>query len=217
MGHATEAEAHLKDALIRAEAAATLANTYAQQIDDAKRDASAAKALLTDARQLATEAKKLAGEATAGVYQLKAPRALNNVPELIFRLKAFPNTQYRFSGMFADEESFQILKQMDDALRQSGWLRVASQTTFPALDIFGNGDGANQITGIGIRVSVESPASLEKLRALSREKTPSPVKEAATLCEGLRASLFPTDENVATLGLSTGTSKVIAISIGRKP
>jgi hypothetical protein len=217
MKQATEAEAHLKDALARAEAAATLAKGYEKQIEDAKRDASEAKSLLAVARQLAAEARQQAGEAVVGVSQLKANRSLSNAAELSARLKEFENTEYAFSGVFADEESVGLLKQIDEALRRAGWRRAKGTHRFPALEVFGKDDDVNEIVATGVQISVESPESLATLQALPLVKLPPPLNAAIALNLGLSSGISPQDARAKLVNVQPGTSKIVQISVGKKP
>jgi hypothetical protein len=217
MRQATEAEAHLKDALGRAEAAATLAKGYEKQIADAKRDASEAKSLLAVARQLAAEARQQAGEAVVGVSELKANRSLSNAAELSTRLKEFENTEYAFSGVFADEESLGLLKQIDEALRRAGWRRAKGTHRFPALEVFGKDDDVNEIVGTGVQISVESPELLATLQALPPAKLPLPLNAAIALNLGLSSGISPQDARAKLVNVQPGTSKIVQISVGKKP
>lgn len=217
MKQAAGAEAHLKDALARAEAATALAKGYEAQIEDAKRDASEAKTLLAEARQLAAEARQQAGEATAGVNQLKANRSLSNARELSARLKEFENTEYTFSGVFADEESIQLLQQIDEALRLAGWRRAKGVHAFPALELFGKDDDVRAIVSTGVQVSVESLEPLANLQGLSLDKLPSPVNAAVALYLGLSSSISPQDSTARLVNVQPGGSKIVQISVGRKP
>src|ERR1017187_3711968 len=171
---AAEAESHLRDALARAEEVAALAKGYEKQIEDAKRDASEAKALLAEARQSAAEAQQLATNAALGVKRLGTDRSLNDLPGLVTNLKRFENTEYAFSGVFADEESIQLLKQINEALRLAGWTRAKGSHAFPALEIFGKDDDVRTIVNSGVKVSVESPEPLVSLQSLAPDNLPAP-------------------------------------------
>ncbi len=217
MKQAADAEGHLKDALARAEAAATLAKGYEKEIADAKRDASEARALLTDARQLAEEARQRASEATAGVNRIEANRSLSNPIELSRKVKEFENTEYMFSGVFADEESIQLLTQIDEALRHAGWQRTKAPHQFPALVIFGkDDDDVHVVISTGIQISVDASESLAVLQSLPVEKLPQLVRAAVALNVELGSNMFPASE-AKLVDVQTGTSKTIRIIVGKKP
>ena len=217
---ATEAESHLAEALAKADAVATLAKGYENEIQDAKRDASEAKALLAEARRLAAEARQQAGEATIGVNRLKANRSLSNAAELSARLKEFENTEYTFSGVFADEESVGLLKEIDEALRRAGWRTAKGTHRFPAIELFGKDDDVNEIVATGVQISVESvesPESLATLQALPLVKLLPPLNAAIALNLGLSSGISPQDAKAKLVNVQPGTSKIVQISVGKKP
>ena len=213
---ATESESHLKEALAKADAVATLAKGYENEIQEAKRDASEAKALLAEARRLAAEARQQAGEATIGVQRLKANRSLSNAGELSRKVREFEKTEYMFSGVFADEESIHLLTEIDDALRQAGWQRIKAPHAFPALLIFGKDDDVHEVVTAGIQISVDSPEAVAVLQTLPVQKLPPILRAAVVLNIELGSNVFPPSDP-KLIDVQPGTSKTIRITIGKKP
>jgi hypothetical protein len=186
------------------------------QSGEAKALAGEAKGLLAEVRQLAADARQQASEATTGVNRLKTNRSLSNLSELSRKVKEFEKTEYMFSGVFADEESIQLLAQIDDALRHAGWQRTKAPHQFPALMIFGKDDDVHAVISTGIQVSVDSSESLAALQPLPLEKLPQLVRAAVVLNIVLGSNVFPPSEP-KLVDVQSGTSKSIRIVIGKKP
>jgi hypothetical protein len=214
---ASEAESHLKGALAKAEEVERLAKGYEQEIQSAKRDASEAKALLAEARQAAAEAQQLAVNAAIGVKRLSSDRTLTDIPGLVAAISGFKNTEYAFSGVFADEESVKLLKQIDEALGVAGWHRAKGSHAFPSLEVFGKDDGVRTTVGSGVLVSVESPETLASLQALTPDKLPAPVGAAVALSLALASHIVPQDTEGRPVNVQPGNSVTVKILVGKKP
>ena len=190
------------------------------QSGEAKTLAGEAKTLLTEVRQLAAAAQQRASEATAGVDRLKTPRSLNNIPELVAKLRKFENTEYTFSAVFADGESIDLLKSVDDVLRRAGWKRTKPPGGFPAINVYGKDQefAVPSSLSTGVRMSADSQEELSALQALPVDKLPLPVGAAVSLYFGLSSSIVPRNtENLRPVNMVKGDSKTVRIEIGKKP
>jgi len=190
------------------------ADSFAKDIVSAKKQAASAESHLADALQRAAEA-------TAALDRLKSPRSLKNISELITTLVAFRDTEYTFSSVFADEESIQLLKSIDGVLQEAGWKRTKSPGGFPAIHIFGKDDPfvvPSALTN-GIRISMDWPEGLAALQPLPPDKFPMLLKAAVSLSTSLFSNLSPPEasEQAYLVDIVKGESKVVRISVGKKP
>ena len=207
-------------ALELARGAQQLADSFEKDIKEAKRDASEAKRLLEEARQLAVEAREKASEATEGVKRLTSPRSLIHADVLIRNLQPFRGTEYTFSSVFPDEESIQLLRDLDRVLQDSGWKRMKPPGGFPGVNVYGDQQDFAVPNGIntGIHASVDSLEELPALQSLPLDKLPMPTRGAALLTFNLSSSISPSNaENVNPVNVVKGESKTIRIAVGKKP
>jgi hypothetical protein len=101
-----------------------LATGARKEADSFERDIISAKEQAAEAQSHLGEALRRAIEATAALNRIKSPRSLIHIPELVATLEAFKDTEYTFSSVFQDEESIDLLKQLDTVLQRAGWKRV---------------------------------------------------------------------------------------------
>jgi hypothetical protein len=135
-----------------------------------------------------------------------------------------------FSSVFADEESINLLKQIDGMLQRAEWKicqpgsSCQSGRPFPpALNIFSHGTTLEVSQGLttGVAISVESTESVESLRALPAEELPPHVRAALALNSNLSSNVWPPQENgvikALTLNVVSGTDPFVLITVGKKP
>jgi hypothetical protein len=157
-----------------------------------------------------------------GLALIRLPRLLTHIPELAATLRPFKGTEYTFASVFADDESMQLLKQVDGMLQLAEWKREKVSTMnlgIPALQISGPSDLVNMGTSVGIHIIVDSSETVEALRVLPIDKLPPLVRIAVLLNDGIFSNLSPLEDikDRNSVEIESGTSKVIRISVGRKP
>jgi hypothetical protein len=221
---ASAAEQTAENARIVAANAKLLAHGARQEADSFEKDIVSAKTQAAEAESHLAEALRRAADAAAEMSRFKSPRSLTNRNKLISTLSEFKGTEYTFSAVFPDEESVLLLKNVDGALQSSGWKRGKSFGGFPAIQVFGSDNpySVPEALNNGIRISVDWPEGLNtRLKALARDNLPSPIRAAAYLNLALSSSISPPEERPEKYPLGVdiqkGDSKVIRISIGKKP
>jgi hypothetical protein len=222
-GIADEARADAKDALTKAQAA---------QRELAHAEADAAKAQTVASRALSTadkaeshlaEALKQAADATAELNRLKTPRSLTNASLFTEKLKQFKGTEYTFAEVFADEESVELLKQIDSALQLAEWKRVKPSSRSPggiALNVYGDKQDFGVPPGVStsVLVSVDSTESVDSLKSRSPEQWPAIVRAAVALKGALAICISPEQGNKGKdVVVESGTSMIVRITVGKKP
>lgn len=158
-----------------AKGARTEADSFEQRIEEAnKASANSAKAA-TDAVSRLAEAENKLDTATkreladeGELNRLKTPRSIGRSADLIASLKRFKGTKYVFVTVFQDEEAINLLREIDEALQQAGWLRDKSIPGFPAINVYGKDrPDFSVVVGFntGIQISTESRTPLATLQA----------------------------------------------------
>jgi hypothetical protein len=191
------------------------ADTFETRLGSAENKADEAESHVTEAARRATEA-------TEALDRIRLPRELTHIPQLATTLRPFKDTEYTFASVFADEESMQLLKQIEGMLQLAGWKRLKVSNLnlgIPAFQISGRNDLVNMSSNTGIHISVDSPETFETLQALPVEKLPMPVRIALLLNDGIFSNLSPTEDakDKNRVELESGSSKVIRIMVGKKP
>jgi len=217
-------------AVTSASNAMIIASGARQEADSFEKDIVSAKTLAAKAELHLADALKQAADATEELKRLKSARSLINESELVSALASFKGTKYMFSSVFGDEESINLLKQIDGMLRRAEWKicqpgsSCQSGRPFPpALNIFSHGTTLEVSQGLttGITISVESTESAESLRALPTEELSPHVRAALALNSNLSSNVWPSQENgiikALTLGVVSGTDPFVLITVGKKP
>lgn len=206
---------------VEASKASLLAHDARQEADSFEKDIVSAKKQAAEAESHLAEALRQAADATAALNRLKAPRSIKSTPELIASLAQFKDLEYTFSAVGADEESIRLLQNVDDVMQQAGWKRAKPPGGFPAINIPIKDETIAVTSALtnGIRVSMDWPEGLSPLQSLTFDKMPALVKAAITLNLILSSNLSPREdiEHQRTVDIVKGDSKVIRISIGKKP
>lgn len=205
-----------------ATSALDLAKGARQEADSFERDIVSAKKQAADAESHLAEALKQAADASAELKRLESPRSLTNESELVEALKLFRGTEFMFASVYSDDESFQLLKQIDFVLDKAGWKRVKQSGMnlgIPARQISGREDIVNTNASAAVHIEVDSPEPVETLNSLPKDKLPSQVRIALLLNEAIYSHLSPPEVLKPENGVSVshGSSKVIRINIGKKP
>jgi multidrug efflux pump subunit AcrA (membrane-fusion protein) len=210
--NAAKAQENLAGANARAAEADAKAESFRSEIAKANESAEQARAQVASAT---AEAAK----ANLELAQIKAPRTLSNASSLVESLKAYKGAEYTFSSVFGDEESILLLRQIDAALSNSGWVRVKPPHAFPAINIYGTDQEFAVAQGMtsGIKVSVNSDIPLTTLQAMPVDKLPAPTGAALALAIALTGSLNPPQEAGIKANVELGNSSIVRIEVGRKP
>jgi hypothetical protein len=217
-GEAKERAAKAQASLATAEQHSAEANAKAEgfRLDIAKSNEAAAQAQAQVAGAMAEAAK-----ANLELARIKSPRVLSIPEETLTALRAFPGSEYTFSGVQTDQDSIDFLKQIDAALQSVGWKRV---NPYPpavmGVNVFGD-DGFRVTIAIlkGVKVEVGCPVDASSLQHEPPVMWPMAVKLAGGLRNAIASSTTPmSDRNVAPdVVILKGASEVIRISVGSKP
>lgn len=159
-------------------------------------------------------------DAVTKLTQLKTPRSLDHLTEMIAALRPFKGTVYVFTSVYEDEESINLLRAIDNALKAAGWKRGKSIPGFPSIGPYGAQQPDFSVPPAlvtGVQVSTESPKPIDLTRPSNT--LPLYLQAAGTLELDLRVCLSPPDENnVGKLAVvNRGTSKIVQIAVGKKP
>jgi chloramphenicol 3-O-phosphotransferase len=192
------------------------------EADSFEKDIVLAKRQAADAESHLEEALRRAADATAELNRLKSPRSLTNVSELVDTLRQFNGTEFMFLSVFADDESINLLKQLDSMLGLAGWKRLKHSEMkigIPAIRISGPDDLVDTDVSTAVHVEVDSSETVEALQAQPRDKWPAHLRIAVLLNELIFSHLSPPEvlkpEN--RVGIDPGSAKVIRIRVGKKP
>jgi hypothetical protein len=178
------AEDEANGAKAAASNALTLASGARQEADSFERDIVAAKKQAADAESHLAEALKRAADASAELDRIKSPRSLTNASELVNILKRFSGTEFMFASVFSDDESIQLLKQINNVLEGAAWKRLKHSEMnlgIPAIQLTGRDDLVNTDVSTGVHIEVDSPETVETLTSLPRDQLPSHVMIAILL------------------------------------
>jgi hypothetical protein len=215
-GKANERAAKAQGSLALAEQHSAEANAKAEgfRADIAKANASAEVA-----RAQVASASAEAAKANLEVARIKSPRIVNNISTLTELLEPYKGTEYTFSSVFGDEESINLLRQIDRILSKSGWVRVKPTPAYPAIDVYGKEQDFTVAVGLtsNVKVFVNSDVPLATIQAMPVDRMPDPVRVAAVLAKALTDNIDPAPEGGISAGVEPGTSLMLRIAIGRKP
>jgi hypothetical protein len=184
LGNSTKAQASASDAMTLARGARREADSFEKDIVSAKTQAASAESHLAEAHKEALDAKRALDE-------YKKPRVIFDAAGLANALSSFKGTEFSFGSVFGDDESLDLLKQIDEVFGRAGWKRVKQSQIrlgIPAIQIFNAKDDLVEL-GVrsGVRVEVESKETVEALNALPRDKWPEHVRVALLVNDQLLA------------------------------
>jgi hypothetical protein len=211
------AEKKSANALTLARGAQQEADSFEHDIASTKKQAAEAESHLAEAKERAASAEREAVAATIELNRLKTPRSLTNVPALVASLQKFSGTEYTFAGVFGDEESILLLRQIDAALQAAHWKRVKPEGII-VLQVFGkDADGVPLTSGTGITVSIESTESVDTLRDEARILWPLVLRAAIAAHDSILSDLAPPQGALhKDVEVEKGTSMVVHITVGKK-
>ena len=125
-----------------------------------------------------------------------------------------------FVGCFQDQESIDLLVQIDKLLGNAEWKRVKPPTpSFADIELTISKDFSIPVTSrSGIYVAVQSTEAVEVLKATPLPKFPVYIKAAMGLKQGLASGISPAQANLAdALNVEPGNSTSVFIIVGKKP
>lgn len=186
-----------------------------ENLGNAKKDAALALQRAADANRIAEDERLKRVQ----IEERMRPRSLKPSPQAVSVLKAYKGTEYTFSSVFGDEESINLLKQLDSILLSAGWTRVKPPHAYPAINVYGQEQDFAVASGLrsGIKISVDSETPLATLQATPVDKLPAPAGAAVVLAMKLTASLLPPQDDGVKANVEAGKSMTVRIEIGRKP
>jgi hypothetical protein len=187
--------------------------------DQAERSADAALVAASKSDALARGALQREVNEEAELQQIKTPRSLTNPSDFVAELKKFKGTEYTFSSVFSDEESINLLREIDSALQLAGWNRVKPPTGFPSIMVYGKDVDFPVVSSLqtGLLIVINSPETLPALMAVPDDRKPEYIKAAGTLSLTLSSHLSPPQVRVISVDVEPGTSSTVQIIIGKKP
>jgi hypothetical protein len=216
--NSTESQEESSNALTLAKGAREEADTFESDIASAKQQAADAESHLADALERAAEAEtKLAN--------LKTPRSLDGVSELVFQLAKVKDAKYRLQ-VFQDDESMRFLKIINQTLSAAGWSRVPTPPLFgiPSVsipDVTTTNDSIPVCFDVGIQAHMHSQEGIEILKARPALMQTKSAHDGFALLSALPSHVLPTDsQNVGrNMVLDAGGSDddAVVICVGQKP
>jgi hypothetical protein len=210
------------DATASASGALTLAKGARKEADSFEQDIVTAKTQAASAESHLTEAMKRAADANAELDRIKTPRSLLDEQELVSSLSAYKDTEYMFLSVFGDEESINLLKQIDDILQHAGWKRAQpSNPNPPAINVPRPNGNITVTDGLinGVEVSVEYTESVEHLQSLLAADIPAYVRAGVALNLSFSSNLSPVPDETykKKVNVVSGKETFVRISVGKKP
>jgi hypothetical protein len=151
--------------------------------------------------------------------RIKASRSLVNASGLTDSLKTFKGTEYVVIGCFQDQDSINLLKQLDKALTDAGWTRGKLPPNSVAdIELNISKDFAVPIaTRTGVYVWAQSSQTVDALKATASLVLPEYLKAAMALKGGLASGINPPEGDLGPLPVEVGNSSSVFIIVGKKP
>ena len=213
-GLANTASLASSNAVCVARGARTEADSFEADIVSAKTQAAGAESHLADALQRAAHAE-------VELERIRTPRSLTNTSALIEALKAFKGTEYTVIGCFQDQDSIDLLVQIDKALTGAGWTRgkLPSQNAVDIQLNISKDFAVPLTTRSGVVIAVQSSENIVALQGRP-VSTYAPYIRAGMLLKGrLGMSITPSQDGLDTLPLEAdpGDSTSVFIIVGKKP
>ena len=167
------------------------------------------------------QANERTATAELELAKIKTPRSLTDIPQLIAALEPFKNTEYMFSGVFADEESINTLKQLDAVLQRAEWKNVGSPGGFPSISVYGKDRNMSVQASLrtGIRISVSSIETGDSLRSKPLAELPRYIQAAIALNSNLPSHIAPPQDlpDGNFVNVTPGGLTCVQIDVGKKP
>src|ERR1035438_270046 len=151
---------------------------------------------------------------------LKSSRNFSNISDIVAALKPFKGTQYQFTAVFPDAESFRLLHLIDNILQSAGWTRMPSPENWIVFDVLRTGEVmAPPTTDSGLRISVNNFGY--GMYPIKRLFPPQCLLAAKVLHLQLAKNIFPPEDKqgiARQLEEWIGdSSAVVKIEVGSKP
>lgn len=199
----------------------TLAKGARKEADSFNAEIKTAKEQAADAESHLAEALKKAADAKRELELLKTPRTLTDTTGLVSALTPLKGTKYMFFGLFGDEESADLLSQIDGILQRAGWERAGPSNPLPLALNVSVGNVSFLVTerfDTGVKVTVESKEAVASLRSLPWDKLPPSMQAAISLRRNLVPRIFPPQKGIGDgIEVLSGDEPVVLITVGKKP
>lgn len=217
LGKQQERAAKAEGQIASAEQHASEANAKAEgfRLDIAKANEGAAQAQAQVAAAMAEAAK-----ANLDLERIRTPRSLVNATALTESLKAFKGTEYTVIGCFQDQDSINLLMELDKALTAAGWMRgkLPPQNPFGDIQLNISKDFSVPITSrTGVYVGAQSTKKVDELRATPLSLFPEYIRAAMALKGALASDINPQEGDLGPLPVDPGDSTSVFIVVGKKP
>ncbi|MGB9206316.1 MAG: hypothetical protein WCB94_20325 [Terriglobales bacterium] len=220
-GEAKTAQSAASNALTISKDANRIASGARQEADTFEADIKYAKQQAADAETHLADALQRAANAEAELQRIKTPRSLTDPSAMTDALKVFKDAEYTVIGCFQDQESIDLLVQLDKVLANAGWKRVKppSQNSFGDIQLNISKDfGVPVTTRSGVYVAVQSTETVDALKATPLPMLPVYIRAAMALKKGLATGINPAEADLASsLTVETGSSTSVFIIVGKKP
>ena len=218
---AREAREASDKAVAESSSAMTSASGARSEADSFETDIKSAKKQATEAESHLAEATKSANILTAKLERLTTPRRLPGSAQVIAPLKTFTGTEYVFIGTCGDQECFDVLSDIDEVLKRSGWKRVKGPPMRIGISqvlVHEDKDFAVDINvSTGIQISAEAPNGIESLKSIPENQFAAYIRAAMALNKVLSLNISPPENTGRLVAIQPGTSTVVRIDVGRKP
>jgi hypothetical protein len=216
-GEANERAGKAQASLALAEQQSAEANAKAEGF---RRDIAKSNEVAAQAQAQVAGAMAEAARANLELAKLKAPRTITDSVALTGTLKAFSGTEYTIIGCFQDQESIDLLVQLDKVLTDAGWTRgeLPPQNSFGDIHLNISKELSVPITSrSGIYVGAQSAETLDALRATPQPLLPEYIRAAMALRGGLASGVNPSQEDLMSpLPVDPGNSASVFIIVGKK-
>jgi hypothetical protein len=169
-------------------------------------------------REAAAEQRELVVEQE--LERIRTPRSLVNAAALTESLRLFSGTEYTVIGCFQDQDSINLLIQLDKVLTDAGWTRVKPQSPNAFGDIqlnISKDFGVPITTRTGVYVGAQSTETPDKLMAIPMPLLPQYLRAAMALKGGLATGIDPQEGDLGPLPVDPGSSTSVFIIVGKKP
>lgn len=215
------ADAASKDAVAKVAIAEARVAEASAKAESFRLDIARAEEAASQAKAQVAQATAEAAKANLELAKIKSPRSVTDPLALTEALKAFGGTEYLIVGCFQDQDSIDLLKQIDQVLTDAGWKRgkIPSQNSFGDIVLNISKDFAVPISSrSGVFVAAQSKEQIEALKMVPMPLLPMYIRAAMALKGGLASGISPSQDGLMSpLVVEAGDSTSVFIIVGKKP
>jgi hypothetical protein len=191
---------------------------------DAITSAGDATILARGARSDVASAQQQEEELRAELERLRTPRSLSDVSQLISALAPYQGTKYLYEAVGTTPEALDLLRAIDSALQQAGWVRDETPFVVIGLHPFADdpkfGVPVSFVTGVHVGITLPNTEDKATLNLLWPSQSPEAIKKASFLLSHLRLHIVPSTAHAFgnEINVSKGpVSNTVRITVGDKP